>query len=95
MYGTIARMHLKPGMEQRLMALSQAEMQVIPGITATYVYRMDSDSNEYYVVVMFTSREAYVANANSPEQHARYLEFMELMDAEPQWHDGEIVWMSQ
>ena len=40
----------------------------------------------------FESREAYQANANNPQQHARYLKFHELMQGEPHWHDGEIIY---
>lgn len=56
-----------------------------------HVYRLDSDNNEYFMVVAFESREAYVANADSPEQHERYLKYREMLESEPAWHDGEIV----
>jgi heme-degrading monooxygenase HmoA len=96
MYGTIARMRVKPGMEDRLMALSNNQAaNPAPGQVATYVYRMDSNPNEFFLVVMFESREAYRANAESQEQHQSYLEYMQFMDGEPEWHDGEIVWSSQ
>jgi len=32
-----------------------------------------------------------VKNADSPEQNTRYLEFRDLLEADPEWHDGEIV----
>jgi quinol monooxygenase YgiN len=52
---------------------------------------MDANPNEFYMAVIFTSKEAHHANANSPEQNARFQEMMALMAAEPEWHDGEIV----
>jgi heme-degrading monooxygenase HmoA len=91
MYGTVARMRLKPGMEERMQRMSEEQAGQISGIVGEYVYRMDSDPNEYYLVVIFESKEAYVANANSPEQHARYQDLVAMMEAEPEWHDGEIV----
>ena len=42
-------------------------------------------------MVLFSSREAYVANANSPEQHQRYLDLVALLDGEPEWHDGTVT----
>jgi hypothetical protein len=43
------------------------------------------------LAVVFDSKEAYEANANSPEQHQRYLEYRDLLAADPEWHDGDIV----
>lgn len=72
MYGTVARLRLKPGAEARFLEIGRAiEAAHIPGHVATYVYRMDADPNELYLTVIFTSKEAYQANANSPVA-ARY-----------------------
>ena len=92
MYGTVARFQVKPGTEAELMALSNnPEYQQIPGWVASCVYRMDSDPNQFYLAVVFESKEAYFANANSPEQDARFRQLRELMAADPEWHDGEVV----
>ncbi len=94
MYGTVARLRLKPGMEQRMQALSDEQTAAaMAGFVGNYVYRMDNDPNEFYLVVVFDSKESYVANAQSPEQNERFQQMMELMAAEPEWHDGEIVAM--
>ena len=37
------------------------------------------------------SQFVYVANANSPEQDARYRQLLALLEEPPEWHDGEIV----
>jgi quinol monooxygenase YgiN len=91
MYGTIARMRVKPGKEGELRRLGQETASQIPGFVFHHVYRTDADPNEYYLVVAFESKEAYGANAESPAQHARYEQYQALLDAEPEWHDGEIV----
>ncbi len=92
MYGTVARLRLKPGMEAQMRAFNEEENALgIPGYLAMYVYRMDQDPNEYYMAVIFESKDAYVANANSPDQHQRYLRVLEMLEGEPEWHDGEIV----
>jgi heme-degrading monooxygenase HmoA len=91
-YGTVARLRVKPGSEQKLLELSRrGDMRSIPGLVADAVYRLDGRADEYMLVVAFESKEAYLANANSPEQHQRYLEIRELLVADPEWNDGEIV----
>jgi quinol monooxygenase YgiN len=92
MYGTVARFQVKPGSEEALRRLSSdPAYQEVPGWVGEIVYRSDSDPNEYYLAVVFESKEAYWANAQSPEQDARYCELRELMAADPEWHDGEVV----
>jgi quinol monooxygenase YgiN len=96
MYGTIARLQVKPGMEAKLRELEKEFTTApVPGYVVTYVYQMDADPSQYYMVVVFESKEAYQANASSPEQDARYRKFRELLTADPEWHDGEIVSMSR
>ncbi len=58
---------------------------------AQYTYKWDANPNEYYLVVVFESKEAYWANANSQEQDTRYRQLRELLASDPEWHDGEIV----
>ena len=89
MYGTIARFRVKPGMEKQLFALQAAAKD--PGEVASYVYRMDADPSIFYVVAIFESKEAYVANAERTETDARYQNMRAYFDGEPEWHDGEIV----
>ena len=92
MYGTIARLRVKPGLESQFVALfAELESVEVPGAVGEYLYRMDADSNEYYMVVAFADKASYLANADSPEQDARYRQLRALLEADPQWHDGEIV----
>lgn len=93
MYGTIARMKAKPGAEAQLAEQMRAfEAAHVAGAVGSYVYRMDNDPAEYYLTVIFSSKETYVANANSPEQDARYRQLLAFLEGPPEWHDGEIVY---
>jgi heme-degrading monooxygenase HmoA len=93
MYGTVARMRAKPGMDQRLRdEMNQQMARSIPGYKTTYVYQMDADPNTYMIAVIFESREAYAANANSPEQDAEYRKLLDLLEGPPEWHDGAIIY---
>ncbi|MCA9996160.1 MAG: antibiotic biosynthesis monooxygenase [Anaerolineales bacterium] len=90
MYGTIAKVTALSGKQDDLRALAKS-LELAPGQIARYVYRMDANPQEYMLVAVFESREAYRANAESPEQHARFMELRALLTADPEWHDGEIV----
>jgi heme-degrading monooxygenase HmoA len=96
MYGTIARLQLKPGMEAEFKELEH-EFNTTPvaGYVVTYIYQMDADPNEYYMATVFTSKEAYQANARSYEQNVRYRRLRELLAADPEWHDGQIISTSE
>lgn len=90
MYGTVARLRLKPGAEEEVRALF-AGMTPPPGQLWRHLYRTDADPQVYYVAVAFESRDAYIANASRPEQRANFLRFSALLEGAPEWHDGEIV----
>lgn len=96
MYGTVARLRVNPGAESALREQLRAfDALHVPGALSSLIYRMDADANEYFMAVVFDSKEAYTANANSPEQAARYQELRALLASDPEWHDGEIVYQSR
>jgi hypothetical protein len=88
MYGTVARMRAKPGAIDGLMRFGEAEP---PGSVALLVFQLDADPNEFILVAAAESEEAYRAIAESPEQHERFLEMMQYLEAEPEWNDGAVV----
>ena len=93
MYGTIARLRAKPGAEKQLLEMTKRESGLhIPGFIRQYIYRLNADPNEFYLVVIFENKQTYTANADSPEQDARYQQFRALLAEDPVWHDGEIVY---
>jgi quinol monooxygenase YgiN len=91
MYGTVAQIRLKPGKEAELIRLAHAGSEFAPGLRFDFLYRTDADPREYVLVVAFTDKQTYEANAATPEQHAQYLKYRALMESDPVWHDGEIV----
>jgi heme-degrading monooxygenase HmoA len=92
MYGTVARMRLKAGVPDDAMAQVSADAAQIPGLISTHLYRSDNDPRELFLAAVFESREAYVANADRPEQHQRFLKLRELLETDPEWHDGEVIY---
>jgi quinol monooxygenase YgiN len=96
MYGTVARMKIKPGQMERFLEVARRDEPQDPsaGLVASYVYRMDSDPNELLLAVVFRDKESYRRNAESPDQDKAYREWLEHLDGEPEWHDGEVVYES-
>jgi antibiotic biosynthesis monooxygenase (ABM) superfamily enzyme len=93
MFGTVARMRAKPGTEAQLTELmKEYEALDVPGFVATYLYRLDGEGYDYYMVALFKDRESYFANAESPGQDKRYRRMRELLEADPKWHDGEVIY---
>lgn len=92
MYGSIARYRLQPGMEEQLLDF-QRKIQgaKLPGLVGGFTYRLDDDPDVYFQAVVFESREAYRALAESPEQDARYRELVAILTGPPEWHDGLVV----
>jgi quinol monooxygenase YgiN len=96
MYGTVARIKTKPGMEAKLKeAMKKFDTRYVPGAINAYMYRTDANPDEYYLVAVFQDKDTYLANAESPEQDKEYNQLRELLVADPEWHDGEIVYSSR
>lgn len=92
MYGTVARLKLLPGRTTAMNELArELQREPISGHLATFVYRAEEDPDECWLAVLFESRDAYVANADSPEQDQRYRRMRDLLAADPEWHDGEVL----
>ena len=90
-YGTVARMTLKPGSEEKMMQLMEGSQAGREGHIATYVFKSDADPNVHFVSTVYESKSAYKKFADSPEQDKRFHQMRELLAADPDWHDGEII----
>jgi quinol monooxygenase YgiN len=93
MYGSIAKMKVRPGKLEELnkMVASDEGGHRPGGAVSLSAFRMDSDPNEIWVVAISESREAYRAYSESAESHEKYLAMREFLAGEPEWHDGEVI----
>ena len=91
MYGTVAKMKLKPGAEDKLMQSMESVPNTQEGHVATYVFKSDADPNVHFVTTIFESKAAYKKFAESPEQDKRFREMSEMLAGEPEWNDGEVI----
>jgi quinol monooxygenase YgiN len=93
MYGTIARLQLRPGAEKQLLeALAAMRTRQVAGFVASHLYRMDEDADVLMLAVLFADRETYARNADDPAQDSEYRLLRACLESDPEWHDGEVVW---
>ncbi|GAC1507333.1 MAG: hypothetical protein NVS1B3_07640 [Candidatus Dormibacteraceae bacterium] len=91
MYGTVAKMKLKPGAEEKIMQAMEGSEVSRPGHVATYIFKSDKDPNVHIVTTIFESKDAYRKFSESPEQDKRFRQMSELLAGEPEWNDGEVI----
>jgi quinol monooxygenase YgiN len=93
MYGTVARLRIRKDSESKLRTVMNAmESRPVDGFVASYVYRQDGDPQDLILAVVFRDRESYVRNAEDPAQDAQFRELRQLLERDPEWNDGEILW---
>ena len=95
MYGSVFRLRPLPGQAQAMIALTERWMRErrpkVQGFVSAQIYRSEAHPGEYINTVVFESREAYMKNADDPEQGRWYQDLRALLEADPQWEDGEVV----
>jgi hypothetical protein len=93
MYGTIAKFRVKPEVskEEFKRRMDSFDSSKIKGWIADYIFQTDADSDVFYLVAIFKDKETYLANADDPAQHERYMVFRSFLAADPEWNDGTIV----
>ena len=92
MYGTVARMKIKRENVDALKAqFDREDYPATPGYRASHVLIPDKWDDEVIVAVFFDDRASYVKNAADPAMHERYLAYRALLEADPEWTDGEWI----
>ena len=90
MYGTVARIRVKPENRDQLRKVTERQgYDQVSGFVSSYLL-FEDDGDTAWIFAIFRDREAYRRNADDPAQHERYLEYRALLEEEPEWHDGEI-----
>ena len=89
MYGTIFYLDVKSGHEKMLLKTMRGNTP--KGMVAWFLMKPDDDDVDMIGVAVFESKEAYIANANSPEQHESITQMMNHLSSEPIWTDGTYV----
>ena len=97
MFGTIARLRVKTGQEQALIDMAQEwereRKPKVKGAGPGYLLRPENRPGEMILLAVFEDRDSYYANAADPEQDRWFRQMRELLEADPEWEDGEIIGM--
>ncbi|MDX1664601.1 MAG: hypothetical protein R3272_12470 [Candidatus Promineifilaceae bacterium] len=102
MYGTILKMKLSP---QGVKNMSDYYGEIYPeedeeggrqlpqGALCAIDFQLDDEPDTFIHIAIFESREAYWANAESPEQNERFEKAVAMLQpaGEPEWNDGAVV----
>jgi quinol monooxygenase YgiN len=95
MFGTIAMLKVKPGQANALKAemdrWTRERGTAVRGFVSATIYQSTDDPDQLMMAVAFDSKEAYMANATSPEQDREYQAMLQHLVGPPTWHDGEII----
>jgi heme-degrading monooxygenase HmoA len=94
MYGTVARLQVKPGQEEAVQALNERWLRErkpeATGFIADYALKSERNPGEWIVLVIFDTEANYRKNAADPAQHRQFEELRALLESDPEWNDGEI-----
>jgi len=95
MYGTIFRLKVKPGQEAKVIELfdtwEKTRKPMVKGAVGGLLLKPDEGSGELVAAAIFSDKDSYSANAADPGQHEWFLKLRALLDADPEWEDGEFV----
>jgi hypothetical protein len=90
MYGTVAKMEVLPGKRDELRSVMENQMsEPVKGYVKSYAL-LENDSDTLWLTVLFEDKDSYMANADDPSQHERYMAMRALLASDPEWHDGMI-----
>lgn len=93
MYGTVARMKVKrENLDALRKTMDATQARTVPGFRSVHVLVPDEWNDEVLLAVFFDDKASYTKNADDPAQHEDYLKYRALLEADPEWTDGE--WQS-
>jgi len=93
---TFFKMQVKPGKVDELVKIMSDDGPNIDrakkaGWKASLVGSSKNDPNEIWGCVTWDNSDNYYKNAEDPQQNESYLQMRELLTADPEWHDADIV----
>ena len=99
MYGSIFRMKVKAGQEDKVIELfdtwEKTRKPMLKGAIGGLLLKPDEGSGELVAAAIFSDKDSYRANADDPGQHEWFGELRALLEADPEWEDGEFVRFSR
>ncbi len=95
MFGSIYRMKPRPGQEANIAAhfrrWERDRRPVVGGAVSGYLFRPRTAPDQLVGVAVFDSEASYRKNATDPAQHQWYGDLRLMLEADPEWDDGDIL----
>ena len=95
MFGSIYTMRPLPGQETNIAAhfrLWERERRpAVSGAVGGYLFRSKSTPSDLIGVTVFDSEDNYRTNANDPKQEEWYRSLRRMLEADPEWNDGDVL----
>jgi heme-degrading monooxygenase HmoA len=95
MFVSISRYRVKAGMEEDLKAHNEEWKNSIrpqaTGFISVHVYKSPKDPREWTSVATFVDQYSENLNANSTDHKLWYRRMLEMLEAPPEYWQGELV----
>ncbi len=95
MFGSIFRMQPKPDQERHIAdhfrRWERERRPAVGGAVASYLFRPTASPGELIGVAVFDSESSYRRNAGDPAQDRWYRDLRQMLEADPVWHDGDVL----
>jgi hypothetical protein len=95
MYGSVYRMKAIPGQEANIAAhfrrWERERRPTVGGAVGGYLFRPRAGADELIGVAVFDSENSYRKNADDPKQDEWYQDLRQMLEADPEWNDGDVL----
>src|SRR5438093_11585614 len=95
MFGTVYRLKPRPGKEQavaeHLRLWERERRPLVSGAVGGYLFKSRTNGGEMVGVAVFDSEANYRKNAEDPAQDRWYRDLREMLEADPEWNDGDVL----
>ncbi|MGI8552946.1 MAG: antibiotic biosynthesis monooxygenase family protein [Dehalococcoidia bacterium] len=95
MFGTVFHMRPRQGQEQAVEEMfrrwNRERRPKVAGVVSSHLLKSQSHPGEIVGIAVFDSEANYRKNAADPEQDVWYRELRGLLEADPEWNDGEVT----
>jgi hypothetical protein len=91
MFGSVFKIRPKAGKLPEIRAAMRSradERGSVAGWRGAYI--LEETNGDVWIMAIFDSEESYRKNASDPEQDKAYRAMREMIEADPEWHDGTI-----
>jgi len=92
-FGSVFKMKPKAGKKDELLKMAMRDDgRDVDGFVMGH---MVDAGDEIWGIAVFRDEASYRKNADDPKQHEEFLKMRDLLETDPEWHDGTVETMGQ